>query len=230
MTRVHPESTFKAYDFAFAFWSHFTTEREDLAGGVALANLEVPFLLANAAWYPKADELKTISEWYAKRDLPPALIIPASRDGELERTLRESAFTLEETFAFTSISASSFIRLNSYTVEQASWLQSRVTAELLAAHFGQAELAISMSQTLSKAMQGSSHIRNYLAYQDKPVAAMVTFEQHDILAAMLTTNAELFIQTLLGEATTFGLKPYIFEKLNDTDAQASFRLERWSIR
>jgi hypothetical protein len=230
MTRVHPESTFNAYDFAFAFWSHFTTEREDLASGVALANLEVPFLLANAAWYSKADELKTISEWYAKRDLPPALIVSASRDGELERTLRESAFTLEETFAFTSISAASFIRLNSPMVEQASWLQSRVTAELLATHFGQEDLGIPISQTLSRAMQNQEKIRNYLAYQDKSVAAMVTFEQHDILAAMLTTNAELFTQTLLGEATTLGLKPYIFEELNDTDTQASFRLERWSIR
>jgi hypothetical protein len=224
------QTTFNAYDFAFAFWSLFTTERENFPGGIALANLEVPFLLANAAWYPKADELKTISEWYAKRDLPPAIIVTAHRDEALERTLQEGPFMVEQSFSFLPVSTFSLLRQNNHHVEQASWLQSRVTAELLASHFGQAKVALSVSQTLSKAMQDSSKIRNYIAYQDKPLAAMVTFEQAGILAAMLTTDAKPFTQTLLEEATTFGLKPYVFEELSNPDIEASLCLERWSIR
>jgi hypothetical protein len=139
MTDGKLKAEFNAYDFAFEFWSLLTTECENLAGGIALANLEAPFLLSNAAWYPKIGELKTIAQWYAKRGLPPALVVPSVRDEDLEHALQESAFTLEKTFAFIPIHTSSLIRLTNNTVEQASWLQSRVTAELLATHFGQAE-------------------------------------------------------------------------------------------
>ncbi len=221
---------FDAYAFAFNFWSLLTTEREDLPGGVALANLESPLFLANAAWYPKAGDLNTVAQWYAKRGLPPAVIVPTLRDEGLEHTLQESAFTLEKTFAFIPIHTSSLIRLTNNTVEQASWLQSRVTAELLATHFGQAEFAIGMSQTLSRAMQKQQSIRIYLVYDDKPVAAMVTFEQNSIIAAMLISGTHLFTQTLLQEATILGLEPFTFELSNTLEINVSNRLERWSIQ
>jgi hypothetical protein len=225
------QTTFNAYKFAFSFWSLLTTEREDLEGGVALANLEVPFLLSNAAWYPKVGEFKTIAEWYAKRGLPPALIVPTLRDEDLERTLREGPFILEQIFSFSPVSITSLLRQNHRTIEQASWLQSRVTAELLATHFGGAEFAVGMSQTLSRAIQGSSHIRNYIAYQtQKPLAAMVTFEQNGTLAAMLTNNRSVFTQTLLQEADAFKMMPYLFETPDGTNTNTSLSLERWSIQ
>jgi hypothetical protein len=227
-----PEASppFNAYTFAFSFWSLLTTEREDLEGGITLANLETPFLLSNAAWYPKADELKPIAKWYAKRGLPPALVVPSVRDEDTEHTLQESAFTLEKTFGFIPIQTSSLIRLTNHAVEQASWLQSRVTAELLATHFGQAEFAVGMSQTLVRAMQSQQSIRIYLVYEDKPIAAMVTFEQNSIIAAMLISGSNLFTRTLLQEATILGLEPFTFELSDGLDVNISNRLERWSIQ
>jgi hypothetical protein len=223
--------SFNTYDFAFAFWSLLTTEREDLPGGVTLANLEAPFLLSNAAWYPKVGEFKTIAEWYAKRGLPPALIVPSARDEDLERTLREGPFRPEQTFSFSPVSVASLLRQNHRTIEQASWLQSRVTAELLATHFGGAEFAVGMSQTLSRAMQNSNHIRNYIAYQtNKPIAAMVTFEQHGTLTAMLVNSTHIFTQTLLQEADTFKMMPYLFETSDGANTNTSLSLERWSIQ
>jgi hypothetical protein len=222
---------FNAYDFAFSFWSLLTTTRENLPGGVALANLEAPFLLSNAAWYPKVGELKTVAEWYAKRGLPPALVVPSVRDEDLGRTLREGAFELEQTFSFSPISVTSLLRQNHRTIEQASWLQSRVTAELLASHFGQEEFAVGMSQTLSRAMQGSGQVRAHIAYQsNKPLAAITTFEQEGILAAMLTSQAQLFTQTLLQEADTFKMMPYLFEVSNQTEINPLLSLERWSVQ
>lgn len=221
---------FNAYSFAFSFWSLFTTEHEDLAGGIALANLEAPFLLSNAAWYPKTGELNIIAEWYTKRGLPPTLIVPSVRDESLEHTLREGPFVLEQTFSFSPTSLTSLLRQNHWTTEQTSWLQSRVTAELLAAHFGQTDFAVGVSQTLSRAMQGSSHVRTYIAYQtQKPIATMVTFEQHGTLAVMLTNDIHIFTQTLLQEANTFKLMPYLFETAEAAD-NPSLCLERWSIQ
>lgn len=231
MTDGKLKAEFNTYDFAFEFWSLLTTECENLAGGIALANLEAPFLLSNAAWYPKVGKLKTTAEWYAKRGLPPALVVPTLHDEDLERTLREGPFMLEQTFSFSPVSVTSLLRQNHRTIEQASWLQSRVTAELLAAHFGQPEFAVGISQTLSRAMQGSSHIHTYIAYQtQKPIAAMVTFEQHSTLAAMLTNNSYVFTQTLLQEADTFKMMPYLLETSDGANTNPSLCLERWSIR
>jgi hypothetical protein len=217
------------YDFAFSFWSLLTTERENLLGGVALANLEVPFLLANAAWFPKAGNLKTVAEWYAKRGLPPAVIVPSVRDEELERTLKEGPFRLEQRFCFTRLEPTSFLKLSARNVEQASWLQSRVSAELLAAQFGEPQLGSAIGQALSKAMQDFKQVRNYLAYQNKPVATMIAFEQNGILAGMLTTQAEMFTPTLLEEAGIFDLTAYLFD-MTDEVKEASLCLERWSIQ
>jgi hypothetical protein len=217
------------YDFAFNFWSLLTTEKESLSGGVALANLEVPFLLANAAWYPNAGELKTVAEWYSKRGLPPAVIVPALRDEALERALREDSFRLEQTFCFSRLEAGSFLKHNTRSVEQASWLQSRVAGDLLAAHFGEPQLGSLIGQTLSKAMQDVRHIRNYLAYENKPVAAMIAFEQDGILASMLTTQSDLFASTLLEEASIFEITPYLFEETGEAP-NPSLCLERWSIQ
>ncbi len=223
--------TFNAYDFAFAFWSQLSTEREDLAGGIALANLETPLLLANAAWYPKVGELKTVAEWYGERGLPPALIVPSVRDEGFERTLQEGPFTKEKTFCFTPINTPSLLRSNQHTVEQSSWLRSHMTADLLARSFGQEAWAFTLSQTLSRALQGSSHIHSYLAYQDdKAVASMITFEQNGILASIMTSDTSRFTRTLLEEASNLGLNPSIFEEISATPVNPALCLERWSIQ
>jgi hypothetical protein len=220
------------YDVAFTFWSHLATEHEPLAGGIALANLEVPFLLANAAWYPKVGDLKTVAAWYAKRSLPPALIVPALREPDLERTLRDGPFTLEQRFIFQSIHVASLLRMQTIIVEQTAWTQARVTGDLLAQHFGEEGLGVAIGKQISGAMQSSSQIRNYIAYDTKPIAAMVTFEYNGILAAMLSSDAKLFSQTLLQEAGHVGLEAHFFETIDLETYQEnnSLALERWSIK
>ena len=63
--------------------------------------MKVPYLLSNAAWYPKPGELQSVAEWYAERGLPPALIaaLETVKDA-LERTLQEGPFRLEQSFYF----------------------------------------------------------------------------------------------------------------------------------
>jgi hypothetical protein len=217
------------YTLAFNFWSLLTTQQEHLPGGVALANLEVPFLLANAAWYPRIGQLQSIAAWYSKRGLPPAVIVPSVRDEDLERTLQEGPFMLEQRFCFSRLEPNSFLKLNTRNVEQAGWLQSRTSAELLAAQFGEPQLGSAIGQALSKAMQDFKQVRNYLAYQNKPVATMIAFEQNGILAGMLTTQAEIFTATLLEEAGIFDLTAYLFEITHEVK-EASLCLERWSIQ
>jgi hypothetical protein len=216
------------YTFAFNFWSLLTTQQEHLPGGVALTNLEVPFLLANAAWYPRPGDLNTVAEWYGERGLPPAVVVPSSRDEALERTLKEGPFRLEQTFCFSRLEPT-FLKQSTRNVEQASWLQSRTSAELLAAHFGEPQLGSAIGQALSRAMQDFKQVRNYIAYQNKPVATMIAYEQNGILAGMLTTQAEVFAATLLEEASIFELTPYLFE-MADEMREASLCLERWSIQ
>jgi hypothetical protein len=224
-----PDQPFDAYTLAFNFWSLLTTQQEHLPGGVALANLEVPFLLANAAWYPQAGKLQSVAEWYGKRGLPPAVIVPTLRDEELTQTLADGPFMLEQTFCFTRLEPGSFLKHGTRNVEQASWLQSRTSAELLAAQFGEPQLGSAIGQALSRAMQDFKQVRNYLAYQNKPVATMIAFEQQGILAGMLTTQAELFASTLLEEAGIFDLTAYLFE-MTDEVKETSLCLERWSIQ
>jgi hypothetical protein len=223
-------SDFNLYDFAFEFWSLLITEQQNLAGGTALANLEVPFLFSNAAWYPKIGKLKTVAEWYARRRLPPALIVPTERNTELERSLQEGLFSLEHSFGFQKVHIFSLLsKKQDVTIEQTSWTQTRVTGDLLALHYNEPSLGIAIGKSLSVAMQNSSQIRNYIAYAEKPVAAMVTFEQNGILAAMLCSQSKLFSQTLLEEASHLGLEPYIFETASHTNNK-TLCLERWSIQ
>ena len=219
----------KVYDIAFAFWSLLTTEYEPLTGSIALANVSVPFLLSNAAWYPKVGELKTVAEWYARRGLPPAMIVSSQRNPELEQTLQEGPFTLEQSFRFQSVHLPSLLRKQNSVVEQTPWTQARVTGDLLAQHYGEPDLGVAIGKSLSEAMQNSSYIRNYIAYEQKPVAAMVTFEQNGVLTAMLCSQNNLFSQTLLEEASHVGLEPYIFDTISDSVNKA-FCLERWSIK
>ena len=160
------------------------TQQEKLAGGFALANLELPLLLSNAAWYPQVGQLNTVAEYYAKRKLPPALIVSGIKDKTLERTLLEGPFTLEQTFGFVQYESYE----TSIIVEQTSWLQSRNSADLLSNHYGESQWNLGLAQTLSKAMQADSRIQNYLAYDSKPVAAMITFTEKPFHVAMLFSD------------------------------------------
>ncbi|CAN5902138.1 hypothetical protein BH24DEI2_BH24DEI2_16140 [soil metagenome] len=216
------------YDFAFSFWSLLSTERADLPGGRALAHAEVPYLLSNAAWYPRPGELKSVAEWYAARDLPPALMVSGERDAAVERTLQEGPFKLEQSFIFRPAEP---MDASQNVVEQVSWAQTRYAGDLLAKFYGQLELAVAISKSLTEIMQRNADVQTFLAYEDEPVGTMVTFEQENTLSSVLLLGSGGLEARLAQEADARGLRAFVLEPL---PAGTTFRskrgLERWSIR
>lgn len=215
-------------DFAFAFWSQLVTESAELAGGTALAHLDVPYYLSNAAWYPVAAELKSVTEWYAAKHLPPSLIVPSLRDETLERSLQDGPFMLEKSFHFRNAEPRSNSKL---LVEQVNWSQSRYAAELLANAYEQPDLSFAIAKSLTTALQAEPNIHLFLVYDEKPVGVMVTFESKEILSAMLFVDSGGELETrLYQEAELRGLSPVVLEVLPDNTTLRSERsLERWSI-
>ena len=217
------------YDLTFSFWSLLTTEKAELAGGRALLHSEVPYLLSNAAWYPQPGRLKSVAEWYAARDLPPALVVPALRDDNLERTLQEGPFELERAFIFRE--AEPQPEHAEDVVEQVSWTQTRYAGDLLASFYGQADLSIAVAKSVAKAMQHTPAVQTFLAYEKEPVGVMVTFEQENVLSAMLLVGSGGLEHRLAQEAAARSLRGVVLEALPEgIDQRSEMSLERWSIR
>ena len=214
------------YDLAFTFWRNLITEQDNLLGGTALANRNVAYLLSNAAWYPEPGKSQGVAEWYAVRELPPALIVPSQRENTVERILQEGPFTLERGFTFRE----AFETPSESLVEQVDWRQTRYAGELLARHYDQPSLSLAIASSLAHAMQQNPSIQAFLSYEENPVGAMVTFERDDTLTAMLLVDGDGGLETRLAQdATRRGLKGLVLEALSD-GVTAGGGLERWSIR
>ena len=226
------------YDFAFAFWSFLSTDTAELPGGKALSHAEVPYLLSNAAWYPRPGELKSVAEWYAARDLPPALVAPALRAAKLENALRDGPFELERAFVFREAAAREAVREDEGqpervrdVVEQVSWAQTRYAGELLAGFYEQPGLAVAVAKSLTEAMRHSADVQTFLAYRDEPVGTAVAFERENLLSAMLLLESGGLEARLVRDAEARGLTAFVLETLPEGVTFRSERsLERWSVR
>jgi len=219
------------YDAAFSFWKLLAGECERLSGTVALANSEAPLLLSNAVWYPEPGSFSEVAAWYAERDLPAALVVPAQRGEALERTLREG-FGLERAFSFLPLTAPNSLS-GSYAevVEQVSWAQGRVLGEVIAAHYGLPEYDVALGGVLTRVMQAHPNVTGYLAYAEGAVGAMVVYEAEGTLAAMLLAGAREALEArLMVEAQEQKLDAYVLEALgNGITARDARSLERWSF-
>ncbi len=214
------------YDLAFAFWSLLAEEKADLAGGWALANRDVPYLLSNAAWYAKAERLGEVVPWCEARGLPPAVTVPGA--SAPQPALVAAGFSLELTFGFREVRG----REGSSLVEQVSWTQTRYAGELLAAHYEQPDLALAIGQSLSRALQADSRVQAFLSYRDAPVGTMITFEDEETLAATVLLDADGSLEARLKlEAKARGKRALVLEALPEGVRLSSKRgLERWSRR
>ncbi len=216
------------HNLAFAFSRLLSEEEVKLPSGHALANLHTPLLLSNAAWYPEVGGLASVAEWYASRNLHPAIVVPAVREAELERALDEGPFLLERAFRFRDVEPAG---LESDTVvEQVSWAQGRTLGETFATEYGEPAYGVALGATLTKAMQAHPAITAYVAYKDEAVGAMVVFGG-EVLAAMLMADADGALEARLAEeARDRNLTPYVLEPLPEgTSVKDERSFERWSI-
>ena len=217
------------YSLAFNFWRLLATEETKVGGSVALANPTAPLLLSNAAWFPKAADLQSIATWYAERSIMPALMVPAVRDRAFSEVLMESAFSLERSFTFRELAAPLETDANLFT-EQVSWAQGRVLGEHLAAHYGYPDYGVALGAAITSAMQRSSQIISFIAYDaDQVVGAFVAFEQEGLLSAIM--HAGEVEARLYQEALSRELQASMLEPLPEGVTVHNERsLERWSIR
>ena len=231
------------YELAFNFWRLLATEEVKLGASVALINPRVPLLLSNAAWFPEADDLRAddfqvgnlqaIATWYAKRDIVPALIVPALRAKAFSEALAGSAFSLERAFTFQTLEEP-LQRSTDLITEQVSWAQGRVLGEHLAAHYEGPEYGVALGAAVTSAMQRCPHIISFVTYSanevaDEVVGALVAFENEGSLSSMMHSGeveARLYQEAASREVQASSLEPL---PAGVTVGDSS-SFERWSIR
>ena len=182
------------YALALAFWSLLAEERAEFAGGRALAHSSVPYLLANAAWFAQPErlgpeDLEEVAAWCEARALPPAVVVPSARAPT--SLLRTHGFAPELRFAFRTARNTG----GSNLVEQVGWTGMGYAGALLAAHYGQPDLAAAIGQDLSRVLQTGrgqpgSGVRAFLSYRDAPVGTMLSLGDEHILAAPLLVDPD----------------------------------------
>ena len=212
---------------AFSFWSGLTSEAPALANGTSLFNSDVPYYLANAVWHPSADKLRALIPWYRARQLPPAVIVTAAEAPDLTAALLESDFSHELSFSFRRAKAFQAEGLT----EQVHWTQMRFAGELLAKHYQQPSLALTIAKSLTKALENDDRIKAYLAYQDEPVGTLLTYQGETALTAMLYVDRGGALEhRLVSEAAVLGLDAYVLEPVKHGErCNPALSLERWSI-
>ena len=215
------------YALTFDFWRRLATEEGEVGSSTALANENVPLLLSNAAWFPRADDVQEVAAWYTEKGIVPALILPMVRDEAFSEALKESEFTLERSFTFREVKEP---LQHSDLTEQVSWAQGRILGEHLAERYGFPTYGVQLGTAITAAMQRSPDIASFAAYSaDEVAGALVAFEQEGALSAMMisgTLEARLY-----QEAASRDLQAFIFEPLpKGITVKDEASLERWSIR
>ena len=215
------------YDLALEFYQTLKTAQNKLGSGLALANTEVFYLLANAGWHIQAGDLKELINWYEIMGLPPA-VITSGENTELNTALKNAGFTAETSFAFRVPEANPN---SSIQVEQVSWSQMRYAGELLAKHYEQPENAVAISKSLTKAVQSNAGIKAYLGYKDEAESVMITFETDTYIISMLSVDETGAMEHHLVQMAQLGLEPLLLEALPaGVSVSGKMGLRRWSIR
>ena len=218
----------KLYGAALKFWQLLSTAQNKLGNGVALANTDVFYLLANAAWNAEPASYGELTEWYDIMGLPPAVIISGDTSTETQDALKAAGFTPERSFIFRKPQLAE----GDAQVEQVSWTQLGYTGELLAKRYEVPEFAAATGKSLTKAVRSASALSSYLAYRDGPVGTLTTFAASGyLLGTLLVDDSGALESRLIQEADSLGLEPLVLEELpTGTFVKGAKGLERWSIR
>ena len=218
-----------AYELIFSFWSQLG-QLEITDSGHALINLEVPFYLSNAIWYPNSENFDPIQAYYKAKQLPPAVIISNEKSKQLEPLLHQHAFQYKRSFQLRKAN-STLTSHHDIHVEQVSWSLMRYAAELIANHYEQPDLLHSLSKQLTHLLQTDQKATAYLAYQNEAAGAMISYESKNHTTAMLLVDVEGQLEHRLAQdAIQLNKQALILEALSPGVTESShYIIERWSI-
>lgn len=202
------------YDDAFTFWRLLAETSVPFGSSKALLNESAPIVLANALWYPDAESIPELAPFYAEQGVIASCFLDAERDPNLLVTLALTNANFSRTAQYALEPAPTY-QDASLPVEQVSWTQARSLADVIAQRDAMADYAVVTGQTLALALQLEPALSAYIAYDDAPVGAMLTFETPARLLAMvlesLTPEAEAALRKRLSlEADTRGKPAFIF--------------------
>ena len=204
-----------AYDRAFSFWRLLAGASAPVGPSKALVNTSAPFVLSNALWYPEPESVAELNDVYDEQDVLPSCFLSAALDAELYQTLALSngGFARVAQYGFNSVSGSTQSDL---AVEQVSWAQTRSLGEVIAAAHNLSSYAVAVGQTLALALQLEPALSAFIAYDEKPVGAMVTRSESGTVTAYvleaLSPAADAALRARLAfEAGAQGKQAQVFE-------------------
>ena len=204
------------YDDAFNFWRLLAEIYTPLGKSKALVNTAAPIVLSNALWYPEPESVAEARDFYGEQSVVAACFLSAELDDELFQTLALSnaGFLRTAQYSFTAVDT---VKPSSLEVEQVSWAQTRTLGEVIAVNYALSPYAVAVGQSLALALQLEPTLSAFVAYDGKPVGAMVVQELADNLTAFvlesLTQEADTALRARLQfEAETQGKSAFIFEQ------------------
>ena len=209
------------YNDAFGFWRLLAEIYTPLGESKALVNTAAPIILSNALWYPEPESIAEAHDFYGEQGVSASCFLSAELDDGLFQTLALSNASFSRTaqysftqHGFTPVAA---VKPNSLAVEQVSWAQTRTLGEVIAVNYALSPYAVAVGQSLALALQLEPTLSAFVAYDGKPVGAMVVQELADNLTAFvlesLTQEADTALRARLQfEAETQGKSAFIFEQ------------------
>lgn len=193
------------------------SETLELNASVFLANHDLPYYLANAAWFFGESPIEALRDWYAARELPAAIItepksVPSAFKADFGVGLREAQRAS-----------------HSAQVEQVNWTQMQAFANVLTQHYAQPKFAFLLAKHLASLLQKHNNMLAFMSYEQTPTGAMFVYETEDTLFSMLTTDPSQGLETRLKqEAQQLGKTALMFEP--DQEKDYLLRLERWILK
>ena len=205
------------YDDAFNFWWLLAESYTPLGKSKALVNTAAPVLLSNALWYPEPESIAEARDFYGEQDVTPSCFLSAELDDGLLQTLALSnaGFLRTAQYGFTLVDA---VKPSSSAVEQVSWAQTRTLGEVVTEKYELSLYAVAVGQSLALALQLEGSLTAFIAYDGKPVGAMMVQELPDKMVAFvlesLTLEADAALRARLHfEAETRSKAAFVFEQV-----------------
>ncbi len=157
-----------------------------------------------------------MSDFYREQSVLPSCFLSPILDDDLSQTLAltNAGFSRVAQYGFGAVTASHSSKVG---VEQVGWAQTRTLGEVIAAKYTLSPYAVAVGQALALALQLESALGAFVAYDGKPVGAMVMLEAESLNAFVLETlsaEADAALRTRLTfEAKTRGKKAFVFEQV-----------------